>query len=136
MIFGVDTSIVVAVISLITALLTAMYARASNKKVNTANAKKLNAEADTLIYDLQNQAILNLQDQINQLKKEVDSMRKQEHIHVQEKIRLEEKIFLLRNENTLLKENLKLSNKEISELNKQIKILRSDLSKIKFNDDA
>lgn len=131
--FGVDTSIIIAIISLIGSLITAMLVRASNKKINNANIRKTNAETDKVIYEIQNQAIYDLQKQINQLKLDIEEMRKQEHIHIQEKIRLEEKIFNLRTENNDLRKNLDLSNIEISSLNEQINILRKDLSKIKIN---
>lgn len=131
MIFGIDTAIVIAIIGFIGSLSASYVVKKANEKFNRASAKKINAEADQLIYNFQSKVITDLQDQIDILKKDIQEMRNQEYIHLQEKIRLEEKIIILTNENFKLKQKLDVSSEEISKLTNQLNIMKKDLAKLK-----
>jgi predicted RNase H-like nuclease (RuvC/YqgF family) len=125
--FGIDTTIFIAVLGVIGSIVNGIMIHLSNRKSNTAMSKKTNAEADQIIFRLKSETINDLQNQIDALKEEIRSLQKQEHVHLQEKIRLEELMSMLKQENTSLKDNLKLSNNEIDKLRKRIVKLTEEL---------
>lgn len=124
-----ELSLWVAIISVIGTIINAFFI--ANSKSNIAAAKKTNAEADKLIYDLKNAAIQDLQKQINELKEEIVILKKQEYIHIKEKVRLESIILNLTDQNEILKKSLESSSKEIHHLTEQIDKLRMELNKFK-----
>jgi len=131
-----EISIVVAIISLVGMIVVAFVnntsIRALNKKLTDANAKKANAEADSIIFEFKNKTIKDLQDQINQLRVEIDQLKKQEHIHLQEKIRLEQQISDLKSKNERLITKLKASDVEINNLMKELNKLKLILGKLNY----
>ena len=130
-----EIGIIVAVIGLLSAVTVSLVnnfsIRKLNKKLNDANVKKVNAEADNIIFELKNKTIKDLQDQINQLRIEIEKLKNQEHIHLQEKVRLEQQIADLKAKNVKLVQQLNASNIEIEELQKKIKELTKSLALLK-----
>lgn len=130
-----EIGIIVAVISLLSAVIVSLVnnfsIRKLNKRLNDANVKKVNAEADNIIFELKNKTIKDLQDQINQLRNEIEKLKNQEHIHLQEKVRLEQQIADLKAKNVKLVQQLNASNIEIEELQKKIKELTKSLAFLK-----
>lgn len=124
-----DVAIVIAIISGIIALINSYFLH--NNKVSKATQKKTSAEADEIIFSLKNQTILDLQKQIDELKEEINSLKKQEYIHLTEKIRLEAVILDLTNQNKDLKLSLDNSHKEIQLLTEQINTMRIELNRFK-----
>jgi len=124
-----DISIIIAVISGSIALINSYQLH--NSRANKANEKKTLAEADKIIFDLKSQTIVDLQDQINDLKKEIELLKKQEYIHLTEKIRLEEVIKNLTIQNNELKKLVEDSDKEVKNLTMQINLLQKELTRFK-----
>lgn len=130
----ISSEIIVAVVMLIgtvaVSIINSMSIKSLTKKLNDAESKKTNAEADTIIFELKNKSIKDLQDQINELRKEIESLKKQEHIHILEKVRLEQQIADLKSKNAQLMKRLKSSDAEIINLTNEIEELRQLLNKI------
>lgn len=124
-----ELSLWVAIIGIVGTIINSFLI--SNSKFNGASAKKANAEADKLIYELKNAAIKDLQKQIDELKEEIVILKKQEFIHIKEKVRLEQIILNLTEQNETLRKSLETSSKEISHLTKQIDNLRLELNSFK-----
>ena len=124
-----ELSLWVAIIGIVGTIINSFLI--SNSKFNGASAKKANAEADKLIYDLKNETIKDLQSQIDELKAEILMLKKQEFIHIKEKVRLEQIILNLTEQNETLRKSLETSSKEISHLTKQIDNLRLELNSFK-----
>ena len=103
----------------------------SNSKTSAASAKKINAEADVILNGIKNEVITDLQHQIDHLREEISLLKKQEYIHVKEKVRLEHIIQHLTEQNDELKKSLVLSRKEIFYLTDQIANMRIELNKFK-----
>lgn len=130
-----DVGIIIALLGLAGTVIVSLINSASikkiNDKINTANAKKINAEADNIIFELKNKTIKDLQDQINELKKDIEKLKTREHIHIQEKVRLEEQLAELRSKNLNLRKKIEISDLEIESLNREINKLKTLVNKFK-----
>jgi chromosome segregation ATPase len=133
-----ETPIIVGLLSFLGLLINSVLLIKTNKKINEANVNKVNSEATNLQILSASKLIQDLRlelerqsKQLDQLRDEVAELKSQEKVHLIEKLRLEEKIQSLVDENKLLKEQMDTNKKsytdKIQRLNDKIKILSKEL---------
>ena len=128
-----DISLVIAIVAVLGTLGNSLILKFSNKKNDAANANKTNVESTSLIFQMQETALQNLQIRIIALEVELSILKKKDNVHNKEKIRLEGIILKITSENKKLKnevhENKRLYQEEIIQLTKQINHLTEELQK-------
>jgi TolA-binding protein len=122
-IFAIVSAVIVSVIN-------AISINKLNSKVNISSANKMDVETNILTSQYKSNIIKDLQSQIDELRLEVELVKKKEHIQLQEKIRLEQEIAELKHKNEKLQVRLKLSDDEIARLINQIKSLNIKINNL------
>jgi predicted nucleic acid-binding Zn-ribbon protein len=133
-----NTSIIVALFSFLGLIINSILLIKTNKKLNDANVNKANSEATNLQVSSASKLINDLRKelerqskQLEELREEVSQLKTQEKVHLIEKLRLEEKIQALVDENSALKiqvdNNKKSYSEKIQRLNDKIKNLSKEL---------
>lgn len=132
-----DISLVIAILSIVGTLINTYFQNRNKQKIENASARKLNIEGDEMLFAFKNKIIAELQQQIDEVKKELQLVKEQNAIHITEKIRLEVRIEGLVEENNLLKNKLLLDSKihkqELDSLKNRIYELNKDLQQYKKN---
>jgi chromosome segregation ATPase len=140
-----EPTTIVALFSLIGLVINTLLLAKTNKKLNDANTSKANSESTNIQISSASKLIQDLRveldrqsKQLEELRQEVIALKDQEKVHLIEKIRLEEKIQSLVDENKALKlqvdNNKRSYTDKIERLNTKIKQLSSELehySKVK-----
>jgi predicted nucleic acid-binding Zn-ribbon protein len=133
-----EPTTIVALFSFVGLIINTLIIIKTNKKFNDANTDKTNSESTNLQVTSASKLIQDLRieldrqsEQLKQLKAEVSELKNQEKVHLIEKLRLEEKIQSLVDENKTLKLQVE-SNKrsytdKIERLNVKIKNLSAEL---------
>jgi chromosome segregation ATPase len=133
-----DTAVLISLISFLGMLINSFMTHRNNKKLNNSQTVRNDSESINLQINSASKIIQDLRieldrqsKQLDQLKEEVTELKSQERVHLVEKIRLEEKIQALVDENKTLKTQVE-SNKrsyteKIERLNVKIKNLSTEL---------
>jgi len=129
--------IIIAILALLSAVIVSVINAISinklNSKVNISSSNKMDAETNILINQFKSNIIKDLQNQIDQLRIEINLVKEKEHIQLQEKIRLEQEISELKHKNEKLQVRLKLSDAEITRFTNQIKSLNIKINNLQIN---
>lgn len=130
-----EASLIVALIALLGTISGIITNYRLNRKINESQSKRIEIEADRLLFDYKNTVIKDLGEQLTILRKEVDVLKTHEILHLEEKLRLEQRIEILINENKQLQASI-IENKEsydvdLKQLKAKIKLLEKEIGEYK-----
>ncbi len=130
-----EASLIVALIALLGTISGIITNYRLNRKINESQSKRIEIEADRLLFDYKNTVIKDLSEQLTILRKEVDVLKTHEILHLEEKLRLEQRIETLINENKQLQASI-IENKEsydtdLKQLKAKIKLLEKEIGEYK-----
>lgn len=130
-----DLTLAAALLALLGTIASTITNYRLNRKINESQSKRIEIEADRLLFDYKNTVIKDLGEQLTILRKEVDVLKTHEILHLEEKLRLEQRIEILINENKQLQASI-IENKEsydidLKQLKAKIKSLEKEISEYK-----
>ena len=129
-----ETSLIIAVLSLLGVVIKSIYDYYQSKKTDSAIAHKLFTESNRIEYDTAINLVNTLKKEVDSYKKELEELRKivkelrtTEESHMIEKLKLEGKIELLISENLSLRQQIEQNKLQYED---EIKILKEEIKKL------
>lgn len=127
--------LIIAIVAAIGAIINTYVSSKLSKQLNESQSKRIEIEADRLLFDYKNTIIKDLSEQLTILRKEVDILNTHEILHLEEKLRLEQRIETLISENKSLQlsiiKNREAYESDIKQLNDKIKLLEQEINEYK-----